>query len=176
MLSLTAEYALRAVLYIADHGTNGPIRVDAMADAMGLPRNYLSKTLNQLTKRGVLLSQRGPAGGFRLCVPAETLTLAAVVEGFDPDETRRGCLLGRPQCSDTNPCPAHNRWKGLAERIATFFRETTVANLLEDPSRAAPLEETMRGRRVTRSARSQGCAEGSCAEGTKRRENVPEGT
>jgi Rrf2 family protein len=154
MLSLTAEYALRAVLYIADRNGRGPVRVDAMADAMGLPRNYLSKTLNQLTKRGVLASQRGPAGGFRLRATPETLTLAEVVEGFDPEQTRRGCLLGRPRCSDENPCPAHGRWKSVADEIATFFRDTTVADLLKDPVEGRGIEEALRGRRDTRSARS----------------------
>lgn len=154
MLSLTAEYALRAVLYIADQNGGGPVRVDAMADALGLPRNYLSKTLNQLTKRGILSSQRGPAGGFRLRLDPDTLALATVVEGFDPEQGRRGCLLGRPRCSDENPCPAHGRWKAVAEEIGTFFRDTTVADLLAGTSGNGSIEEALRGRRETRSARS----------------------
>lgn len=132
MLSLTSEYALRAVLYLADHGGGESLRVEPMANALGLPRNYLSKTLNQLAKRGVLASQRGPTGGFRLAVPAAALTLAQIVETFDPKPIRPGCLLGQPHCSDLAPCPAHERWSGIAESVASFFRDTTVKDLLDD--------------------------------------------
>lgn len=149
MLSLTSEYALRAVLYIADQNGNGATRVEEMADALGLPRNYLSKTLNQLAHRGVLTSTRGPTGGFRLAVPASELTLAGVVEGFDADATHRGCLLGRPECSDVNPCPAHHRWRSVAAEVRAFFDGTTVADLLEDSAErgAEGLIEALRGRR-----------------------------
>jgi Rrf2 family protein len=154
MLSLTAEYALRAVLYIADQSQNGAVRVEPMADAMALPRNYLAKTLNLLAKRGILSSQRGPSGGFRLARPPESMTIASVVEGFDPEPTRRGCLLGRPRCNEDMPCPAHWRWKSLAVGINTFFRETTVADLLNEPSAEVELGEVLRGRREARTARS----------------------
>lgn len=130
MLSDTAEYALRAVLYIADN--EGRIRVDTLAEALGLPRNYLSKTLYALTKAGVLASMRGPRGGFDLAVPADQLTLHRIVEPFDTIEARRTCLLGRKECSDAHPCPAHHRWKTVADQIATFFRTTTVDDLIRD--------------------------------------------
>jgi Rrf2 family protein len=153
MLSLTAEYALRAVLYIADQSSAGPVRVEPMADAMGLPRNYLAKTLNLLAKRGILTSQRGPTGGFRLAISPESMTLASVIEGFGAEPTRRGCLLGRPRCNEAMPCPAHWRWKSVAEDIAAFFRETTVADLLNEPSAEGELGEVLRGRREARTAR-----------------------
>ena len=153
MLTLTAEYALRAVLYIAHQDGAGRVRVDALADVLELPRNYLSKTLNQLSKQGVLDSHRGPSGGFRLAVPADELTLAHVVDAFDPHRGRRECLLGRSHCDDSRPCPAHERWKGLGERLARFFRETTVADLLSDHAFNGDLPEALKGRREARSSR-----------------------
>lgn len=137
LLSDTAEYALRAVLYIADQGGDAPIRVDTVAQALDIPRNYLSKILHGLAKQGILRSTRGPAGGFRLAVSPEELTLQRIASVFDPIGPRRGCLLGRPECSDANPCPAHPHWKGVAEQIASFFREKTVADLLREPAGAA---------------------------------------
>lgn len=137
MLSDTSEYALRAVLYIADN--EGMIRVDTLAEALSVPRNYLSKTLYALAKAGILTSMRGPRGGFDLAVPADQLTLSRIVEPFDTIEASRTCLLGRKQCSDANPCPAHDRWKGIADQIATFFRSTTVEDLIHDPNTAQQL-------------------------------------
>ncbi len=133
MLSDTAEYALRAVLYIADNADRQPVSVDAAARALTVPRNYLSKTLNQLVKRGILHSQRGPHGGFWLAVDPAALPLLRIVEVFDEIGPGRKCLLGRPQCSDATPCPAHVRWKEVGERIAVFFRGTTVEDLLRTP-------------------------------------------
>lgn len=128
MLSRTAEYALRAVLFLADRGE--PTNVDLIAERLGVPRNYLSKTLHRLAREGVLTSTRGQGGGFRLAVAPDRLPLLRVVEPFDPISGERRCLLGRPQCSDANPCPAHQQWKSVSERVAEFFRERTVGDLL----------------------------------------------
>lgn len=130
MLSQTAEYALRAVLYVAEHGSGRPVRVAEMADALRIPRNYLSKILHQLARHGVLVSLRGKAGGFRLCVRPDRLALGVVVALFDRIATERQCLLGRPQCTDRSACAAHTRWKEAADAVAGFFRDTTVADLL----------------------------------------------
>ena len=131
MLSQTAEYALRAVLHLAQYSGPRPIRVGEMAAALRIPQNYLSKILHHLARAGVLLSLRGKAGGFQLAVPADRLALSAVVTPFDRVDERRRCLLGRPQCSDRTACAAHSRWKQVADTVAEFFRDTTVADLLE---------------------------------------------
>ena len=129
MLSLTAEYALRTVLFLADRGGQ-PARVEEIAQALGVPRNYLSKTLHRLAREGILRSTRGKGGGFRLGVDPGRLTLLRIVAPFDQMPGERHCLLGRPQCSDRNPCPAHSRWKAVSGRVADFFRETTVRDLV----------------------------------------------
>jgi Rrf2 family protein len=143
MLSQTAEYALRAVLHVAEHGQERPVSVGDIAQALDVPRNYLSKTLHQLSRAGVLVSTFGPGGGFRLAVPAEALTLDFIVAPFDTAGERH-CLLGRAQCRDGDPCAAHAHWKGISEQIQQFFATTTVAALLRDPN--VPLPAARRGR------------------------------
>jgi Rrf2 family protein len=129
MLSQTAEYALRAVLYIAADASGQPVRAVEMADVLDIPQNYLSKILHLLARDRVLTSVRGKHGGFRLAVAPERLAIYRVVAPFDRFDDRRRCLLGRPQCSDRTACAAHTRWKDVAERLVSFFRETTVADL-----------------------------------------------
>ena len=129
MLSQTAQYALRAVLAIAA-GRGEAVGAGVLAQRLGLPQNYLSKTLHQLARAGLLESTRGKSGGFRLARPAERITLRDIVGLFDDISARRTCLLGNPQCSDVNPCPLHHKWKAASERNATFFRETTIGELL----------------------------------------------
>ena len=66
MLSATADHALRATLVLARHASGTRLRATAIADAVGAPRNYMAKTLNQLAKAGIVSSSRGPLGGFLL--------------------------------------------------------------------------------------------------------------
>ena len=129
MLSQTAEYALRAVLFLADRDGE-PASVDDIAERVGVPRNYLSKTLHRLARAGVLASARGKGGGFRLAVDPDRLALLRVIEPFDAMTGDRRCLLGRPQCSDRHPCPAHHQWRVVSEQVSTFFRERTVGDLV----------------------------------------------
>jgi len=130
MLSQTAEYALRTVLFLADRDYGA--RAEEIARRLGVPRNYLSKTLHRLAQEGVLRSTPGKGGGFRLAVPPDQLKLLRVVAPFDDISGERRCLLGRPQCSDRNPCPAHHQWRAVGERVTAFFRDRTVGDLLRD--------------------------------------------
>ncbi len=131
MLSGTAEYALRAVVYLARENDLGKhVRANDLAEAVNVPRNYLSKILHELSRGGVLQSTRGKGGGFRLAVPPEELSLLHIVSLFDQIGEQRRCLLGRLECSDRDPCPVHGRWKATAEQIAAFFRDTTVADVI----------------------------------------------
>ena len=155
-LSSTAQQAIHAVLCIADGADEGPLRVDEIAAIIGLPRNYLSKTLYQLTRAGVLRSERGPRGGFRLALPAEKLTLARVVDPFEPIGERR-CLVGRATCGDANPCAAHSKWKKVARGVDDFFRKTTVAELSKsNPRASAETRQMIRTLRTANPRRSHG--------------------
>ncbi|MGD8319022.1 MAG: Rrf2 family transcriptional regulator [Gemmatimonadota bacterium] len=129
ILSQTAVYALKAVLYLAETDDGELARVDDIADALDVPRNYLSKILHTLARSGLLASTRGPRGGFRLATDAAKVTLQQVVDPFDEVVERSGCLLGRERCSDDNPCAAHARWKAVSLGVKSFFRDTTVEDL-----------------------------------------------
>jgi Rrf2 family transcriptional regulator, iron-sulfur cluster assembly transcription factor len=128
-LSQTSRYALRALVYLADEDGDGPVRVEVIAEDLGVPRNYLSKILHALAKSGVLTSLRGPRGGFRLARPAEDVRLVDVVSEFDSVEALGTCLLGRPQCVDSDPCAAHEGWKVVRNQVEEFLRDTTLAQL-----------------------------------------------
>ena len=112
-LSSTAQYALRAVLHVAEHGTNEPVPAEAIAADLRVPRNYLSKTLHILAQAGVLRSGRGPRGGFRLARAARDITLGDIAAPFGAVSERK-CLLGRATCGWKNPCSAHPRWEAVS--------------------------------------------------------------
>lgn len=146
-LSSTGQQAINAVVCIAGSADDGPVRVDEIAAATGCPRNYLSKTLYLLTRAGVLRSGRGPRGGFQLAIPPGRLALARIIAPFEPASDRR-CLLGRPVCGGATVCAVHDRWMTVATGVEDFFRNTTVATLLDgDPGASAETRELIRSLR-----------------------------
>jgi len=130
MLSQTSHYALRAILYLAREAAHEPRPAEVIAKALGAPRNYMSKTLNTLAKRGLVASTRGPAGGFRLAVAPGTVTIADIIHAFDEPRARGICLLGGQPCDDRQPCTVHFRWKAVAAESWAPLKATTIADLL----------------------------------------------
>jgi Rrf2 family transcriptional regulator, iron-sulfur cluster assembly transcription factor len=128
-LSQTAEYAVRAVYYLAQQGT-GKVSADAIARALAAPANYMSKTLHQLARAGIVEGTRGPTGGFRLAVPPEDLTVARVAEIFGGPPAIAVCLLGGRPCDSQNPCVAHERWTAVTDAVKAPLENTTIADLL----------------------------------------------
>jgi Rrf2 family protein len=130
VLNQSADYALRAVMFMAQGDGKRSCSATVIAKALGVPRNYLGKILHALTHAGVLTSVRGPQGGFRLARAARQLTLADVVAPFQRLPGRRTCLLGNRACNAAAPCAAHHNWQHVADQVTTFFRTTTIARML----------------------------------------------
>jgi Rrf2 family protein len=137
MLSKTSEYALRAVLFLARESRDIQVPAGDIAAGLDVPANYLSKILHTLSRAGVVSSERGPGGGYRLARPADTMSLADVVGAFEPISPGSRCLLGRARCHDDQPCAAHERWRLVFDPVTAFFRETMVAELLEPSGEVA---------------------------------------
>lgn len=130
MLSSTSDYAVRAILVLAQAEPGQLIRADQIARATGSPANYLAKTLNALAKAGIVTSARGPLGGFSLALPADALTLARIVDCFDDTRPATRCLLGTRDCDTRHPCRAHHRWNAVQQTRHAALAGTTVADLL----------------------------------------------
>ena len=130
MLSRTAEYAVRAVVLLARHYGERHVRADEIASVLGAPRNYLSKTLNALTHRGILTSARGPGGGYALAIAPNVLSVADVADVFA--DTRPGgarCLLDDSPCNQTHPCAAHRRWTDISLSAREPLLRTAIGEL-----------------------------------------------
>jgi Rrf2 family protein len=129
VLNQSADYALRAVLFVAQGDGRRSHTASLIARSTGVPRNYLGKVLHALTYAGVLTSVRGPHGGFRLATDAGRLTLADVVGPFQRLPERRTCLLGNRACGEA-PCASHQQWQRVADEVSSFFTTTTIAGML----------------------------------------------
>lgn len=127
MLSLTAEYALRAMICLARMIDEWPVPGRVIAEESKIPAKYLSAILGDLVRAGVLESSPGRTGGFRMARPPKEITLLEVFEPFEPSiGSRRPCPFGNETCSDENPCAGHEPWKKVRESFSKFLCETSV--------------------------------------------------
>ena len=139
MLSTTAEYALRALLSLANEPDKATLGRD-LAASSGVPANYLSKILLDLKKGGFVQAVRGTGGGYRLGRPPEEVRLMDVVEFVDGTAARPGCFLaGSDACSDADPCLAHDRWAEVRDHYVAFLESTTLADVSEHANRTLPV-------------------------------------
>ena len=137
MFSQTVEYALRAVVHLAQHAPAGRT-TEQVADATKVPKAYLSKVLQGLSRAGVVQSQRGIGGGISLVKSPDQLTILEVVNSVEPIERIQVCPLGL-ESHGTHLCPLHRRVDNALAMVEDAFKTTTLAEILAEPSRSAPL-------------------------------------
>lgn len=133
ILSQSAEYAIRSVLFLARKADGRFLDVSEISAATDVPSSYLAKVLGQLVHAGVLQSIRGPSGGYRLRESARELTLESLVGVFDVVESRR-CLLSPRRCGESPDCAVHQLWQPVAIRLREFLTTTTIADLSRSTS------------------------------------------
>ena len=130
MLTLTSEYALRAMVFLARHVEEWPVPGQRIAEEAEIPRKYLSKVLADLVRAGVLEGSRGKSGGFRMTRSPRDIHLFEVLAPFEPVLTnRRPCPFGNMVCSDREPCAGHERWKLVRESYDQFLNATSVQDV-----------------------------------------------
>ncbi len=146
MFSHTVEYALRAVVHLADRAPE-PRTTDQIATATRVPKAYLSKVLQSLSRGGIVRSQRGIGGGMTLTKPPGELTILEVVNAVDPIQRIRSCPLGI-EAHGFRLCPLHRRLDNALATVETAFSRTTLAEVLTEPSASTPLCEVPRSARA----------------------------
>jgi len=138
MISQTAEYALRAIVYLADQGEARTTQ--EIAAATLVPASYLSKVMQALSRARVVRSQRGLHGGFTLAKEPDELSVWDVIEAVDPIQRIRTCPLGL-KAHGAKLCPLHRRLDDALALVESAFRESTVGDLLREPTKSKPLCE-----------------------------------
>lgn len=112
MFSKTCEYAIKALIFIAQKTDNErKVGIRDVAEGIDSPEHFIAKILQTLSKRGFVNSSKGPNGGFYMDENTMEVTLADVVKEIDGDKILYGCGIGLKQCSETHPCPIHNDFK-----------------------------------------------------------------
>jgi Rrf2 family iron-sulfur cluster assembly transcriptional regulator len=132
LFSRQCEYALQAVLYIALKQPGEMTSIKEMTERLDIPYHFLGKILQDLTRKGLLISLKGPTGGFSLGMPAREITLFRIIEAIDGLEFTTVCVLGFPECSGKNPCAVHDRWASLRDDLYSMLVGRNIAEMARD--------------------------------------------
>ena len=141
MISQTSEYALRAMVHLADQ-SRVSLTTQQIADATRVPAGYLAKVLGSLTRAGLVRSQRGLHGGCSLAHPPADITILDIINAVDPIQRILTCPLGL-KSHGKKLCPLHKRVDDAMASIETAFANSSLADLLADPSPSKPLCEAV---------------------------------
>ncbi len=147
--SRSAEYAIRAFVYLASVPKGKYAMVKTIAEDSGIPAHFLAKILQQMARKGFLRSSKGPTGGFCLSRDPDEITLLEIVEAIDGLADYQRCPSGLDQCDDQAPCGMHDSWKELRSRIMEYLESTTigdVARALEQKKAALASRERSQAR------------------------------
>jgi Rrf2 family protein len=138
VISRTGLYAVRAMVALAKLAPGKFGGAAYIARTVGAPENYLGKLLKILAREGLVESQKGLGGGFRLARDPRQISLFDVVEPIEQLSRWSGCILGRNECSDDNSCPIHEQWKKVRGNYMRMLTTTTIAQLAAKGEPAAP--------------------------------------
>jgi Rrf2 family iron-sulfur cluster assembly transcriptional regulator len=139
IFSRQCEYALQAVLYISGKPQSQFVNINEISKKLDIPMPFLGKTLQRLVQHKILESMKGPRGGFKLRKNPKDITLFHIVDAIDGTDFLTSCVLGFPECSSKNPCPIHNQWGELRDRIYQMLTMKTIADLSKEISSSKQL-------------------------------------
>jgi Rrf2 family protein len=132
LFSRQCEYALQAVIYLALKPEGERTSIKELTRKINIPYHFLAKILQDLTYKGLLISQKGPTGGFALAKPAKDITLFQIVEAIDGTDITSKCVLGFPECSGKNPCAVHEKWTGLRDEIHVMLVGKNITQMARE--------------------------------------------
>ncbi|MFD9407026.1 RrF2 family transcriptional regulator [Streptomyces sp. NPDC059989] len=143
-ISARADYAVRAALQLAASQDDGPVKAEAIADAQDIPHKFLEGILNDMRRGGLVLSQRGGNGGYRLAKPAESISIADVIRIVDgPLVSVRG--VRPPDLSYTGPAQSLlPLWVALRANVREILDGVTLADVASSdlPADVSALADT----------------------------------
>ena len=134
MLSQTCKYAIRSIIYIAKNSDKTKkVGLKKISEELNIPSPFLGKILQTLTKKKILLSTKGPNGGFSLYKDAKKISLLDIMEIIDGLDYFNTCLIGLKSCSDkTGYCSTHKKYNPIRKQIYKLFKTETIYNLLNE--------------------------------------------
>ncbi len=133
MFSKTCEYAIRALIFIAQKSQHGDrIGIKEISNGIDSPEKKKEKILQDLKRKGLVQSVKGPNGGFYMDEDDLECSIYDIVRTIDGDKLFVGCGFGLKECSEDQPCPIHSQFIIVREQIGVMLKTTKISMFVED--------------------------------------------
>lgn len=133
IFSKSFGYALRGILYIAImRDEKRYVQVEEIASKLAAPRHFMGKIMKRLAKEKLLVSTKGPSGGFIINENTLEKPLMDLIVITDGVEIFGSCVLRAKECNGNNPCPMHSQMEGLKNNLKSILSDTRIGDLLEE--------------------------------------------
>jgi Rrf2 family transcriptional regulator, iron-sulfur cluster assembly transcription factor len=129
MLSSSTVYAIRASIYIAAHKEDEYISISEIAKQLDISFHFLTKILQKLTQDKIMKSYRGPNGGVAFTKSLDKIYLSDIVKSIENNPIFDECILGISKCGVGKPCPLHEEWGAVRNRLKEKFENSSLADL-----------------------------------------------
>ena len=132
MFSKTCEYAIKSLIFVAQKTKqNVKVAVEEIAIETGAPKHFVAKILQDLRRKKLVLSIKGPNGGFYMDQRCLNLSIAAIVKAVDGEGIYLDCIIGLKSCSEKNPCPLHFEYKEIKKNLLKMLEKNTIGEFNE---------------------------------------------
>src|ERR1017187_5873480 len=132
-LSVRGEYALRALLVLAENCDQPVVRIQTISDQQNIPKRFLEQILNDLKSAGIVKSRRGVSGGYRLARRPEEIPLAIIVRHIEGALAPVSCVSERfyekCSCPDESRCAIRSAMKEVRDAVVRVAERITIAEL-----------------------------------------------
>lgn len=133
MFSKTCEYAIRALIFIAQKSKDGSrVGIKDISSGIDSPEYFIAKILQDLSRKGFVQSAKGPNGGFYMEGKDLEQSVADIVREIDGNKLFSGCGLGLKECSENHPCPIHNDFKHVRNKINDMLENSKIEMFVEN--------------------------------------------
>jgi Rrf2 family iron-sulfur cluster assembly transcriptional regulator len=129
MFSRSAEYAIRAMTFLALQPAGRLTGAREIALKEQIPAQFLWKILQALGRRKLVRSFKGVGGGYELAMTADRISVKEIVAATEGGDLTSGCVLGLAVCSEERPCPLHHTWKEIRDKLVIMLEQTMLSDL-----------------------------------------------
>ncbi len=127
MFSKTCEYGIKAMIFVAQKSKEGSrISIKGIAKGTGAPEHFVAKIMQELGRKKLVQSVKGPNGGFYLDQVDLKTSLADIVKALDGNSIYSDCVLGLKTCNESKPCPVHDQYRDVKKNLIKMLEENTI--------------------------------------------------
>lgn len=143
MMQITraADYALRAVTYVADQGVNRCVPASEISDVQEIPRVFVSRILQALARAKIMVTVPGRNGGARLVRAPKDISVLDVIEAIEGSVSLNRCLIRKGLCSRDDVCQIHPFWVEAREKLVTVLSKAKISQFVKSTGSPKPVRK-----------------------------------